>query len=51
MQDNDSVAAVQPGAVYEAPVITRLGTLSELTLWGPIGTDDGLGGAGEVNSI
>lgn len=29
---------------HEAPTITRLGTLSELTLGGPAGTDDMLGG-------
>lgn len=31
---------------YQPPGIQRLGTLAELTLSGPVGPDDGLGGAG-----
>ncbi len=34
----------------EAPTITKLGTLAELTLGGVVGADDGLGGGGPSES-
>jgi hypothetical protein len=51
MTHPDDGAAAQPEGVYEAPMITRLGTLAELTLGGSVGPDDGLGGAGDDGSL
>ena len=36
---------------YEAPSLTYLGTLRELTLGGVTGPDDGVGGTGGVGSV
>ena len=36
---------------YEAPSLTYLGTLRELTLGGITGPDDGVGGQGGVGSL
>ena len=37
---------------YHPPLITRLGTLAELTQGGdPFGVDDGFGNSGDVGSI
>jgi hypothetical protein len=36
---------------YQPPVLTRLGTLAELTRGGTIGPADGLGGAGDDGSL
>ena len=51
MQDTESDAAGELAAAYEAPTITRLGTLAELTLGGSVGPDDGLGGNGDVGTF
>jgi len=41
------------GAVvtHQAPTVTRLGTLAELTQGGVVGLPDGLGGAGDQGSL
>ena len=36
---------------YTAPTIVRLGSLTELTLGGTVGADDGNGGAGDSGSL
>ena len=51
MNNPDDAAAAQPEGVYEAPMITRLGTLAELTLGGTPGPNDGTGGAGDEGSL
>ena len=40
-----------PGRHYEAPAVTYLGTLHELTLGGTTTPDDGFGGAGGAGSV
>lgn len=42
----ESPRSVDESPVYQPPRLRRLGTLAELTLSGPVGPDDGLGGAG-----
>jgi len=51
MAHPDDSAAAQPEGVYEPPMITRLGTLAELTLGGTPGLDDCEGGAGDDGSL
>ena len=48
--DPEETASSQPQGDYEAPSLTYLGTLSELTLGGVTGPDDGVGGQGGVGS-
>jgi hypothetical protein len=47
----DEDAGACPDDGYEAPAITYLGTLCELTLGGTSVPDDALGGAGGVGSL
>jgi len=52
MQINEPLPSGSVESAYEAPSITRLGSLSELTLGDGIDTADGLGGAnGDIGSI
>jgi hypothetical protein len=44
-------ADVQPQSHYEAPSVTYLGTLRELTQGGTTGPTDAIGGAGGAGSI
>ncbi len=45
MTNTDSPVAGRANSAYEAPTITRLGTLGELTLGKIAGTSDGFGGS------
>jgi hypothetical protein len=49
--DPEEAAGSRPPADYEAPSLTYLGTLRELTLGGTSTTDDGLGGTGAAGSM
>jgi hypothetical protein len=49
--DPDEAAGSEPEGNYEAPSLTYLGTLRELTLGGVTGPDDGVGGQGGVGSV
>jgi hypothetical protein len=49
--DPDEAASSGPEGNYEAPSLTYLGTLRELTLGGVTGPDDGVGGQGGVGSV
>jgi hypothetical protein len=51
MQNTESDFAAESAEAHEAPTITRLGTLAELTLGGTVGPDDGLGGTGDDGSL
>jgi hypothetical protein len=52
MQNTESDATQESTEAHEAPTITRLGTLAELTLGGIVGSpDDGMGGAGDIGSV
>ena len=48
--DPEEAAGSRPQGGYQAPSLTYLGTLSELTLGGVTGPDDGVGGQGGVGS-
>jgi hypothetical protein len=50
-QSDEQVAGRATESAYEPPAIRRLGTLSELTLGGGSGPNDGFGGAGAMGSI
>ena len=49
--DSDEAAGSGSQGDYEAPSLTYLGTLRELTLGGITGPDDGVGGQGGVGSV
>jgi hypothetical protein len=49
--DPEEAAGSWPQGDYEAPSLTYLGTLRELTLGGVTGPDDGVGGTGGVGSV
>ena len=49
--DPEEAAGSGPEGNYEAPSLTYLGTLRELTLGGVTGPDDGVGGQGGVGSV
>jgi hypothetical protein len=49
--DPEEAANLWPEGDYEAPSLTYLGTLRELTLGGVIGPDDGVGGQGGGGSF
>jgi len=49
--DPEEAAGSWPQGDYEAPSLTYLGTLRELTLGGFSGVDDGVGGTGGVGSV
>jgi hypothetical protein len=49
--DLEAAAGSWPQGDYEAPSLTYLGTLRELTLGGTIGPDDGIGGGGDRGSF
>ncbi len=49
--DPEEAAGSWPQGDYQAPSLTYLGTLRELTLGGFTGPDDGVGGGGGVGSL
>ena len=49
--DPEEAAGSWPQGDYEAPSLTYLGTLRELTLGGITGPDDGVGGTGGFGSV
>ena len=50
-EEPEEAAGTWPQGDYEAPSLTYLGTLRELTLGGFAGVDDGVGGTGGVGSV
>jgi hypothetical protein len=49
--DPEEAAGSWPEGDYQAPSLTYLGTLRELTLGGSTGPDDAVGGGGGIGSF